>query len=359
MLHNSSVHHLATQQRFVSTNLHLLQSARLIISPRFVHTRAVTQIPLRFGISVHDLTTHRTRSLLNQFQPREFRTSAIMSTSTSKDWSASQYLKFSNERTRPVHDLISQIVPVVSNPTPRIYDLGCGPGNSTQALLSTFPDAIATGVDSSPDMLKKARATLPDTEFVQADISTFEPAAGKVPDMLFSNAMFHWLRSDTRIPTIVRLFQALRKGGVLAFQVPDNYHAPTHSLMRTVALQASQPWSKYFADAHVGDLSYKTRPDLDPVESSHAFYNALIPHAASVNVWRTEYQHVVSDAKAIVEWVRGTGLMPFLERLEGDEDAKDAFLKAYEEALKNSHPGLEDGKVLLGYPRLFLVAVRK
>lgn len=275
-----------------------------------------------------------------------------------KDWSATQYLKFNNERTRPVYDLVSQIASHVTTPNPRIYDLGCGPGNSTKVLLDAFPGATITGMDSSPDMLAKASASLPGVEFVKGDLSTFALKEGEQVDLLFSNAVFHWLRNPTRIPTLTRLFATLRPGGVLAIQMPDNYNEQSHSLMRDVAKTAGSAWSPYFADAKIGDLEHGDRPDLDPVEPPRDFYNALIPHAASVNLWRTTYQHVLKDAGAIVEWVKGTGLQPYLQRIE-DEEAKKAYLAEYERRLADAYEGMVDGRVLLGYPRLFVLAVRK
>lgn len=272
------------------------------------------------------------------------------------DWSAQQYLKFGNERTRAVYDLISQVVPLLNNPTPRIYDLGCGPGNSTQVLLSAFPDAKITAMDSSPDMLAKARTTLPAVEFVEGDLNTYVPEGGA--DLLFSNAVFHWLRHPQRVPTIVRLLESLNPGGVLAFQVPDNYYERSHALMRETASAPNAPWSENFRNANVGEIQDAKRPDLDPIEPPSTFYNALSPLASSVNIWRTNYQHVLKDANAIVEWVKGTGLQPFLHRIP-DEAVKGEYLKEYERRLAGEYVELVDGKVLLGYPRLFVVAVRK
>jgi trans-aconitate 2-methyltransferase len=275
---------------------------------------------------------------------------------TTKDWSATQYLKFNTLRTRPVYDLVSQVIPHITSPTPQIYDLGCGPANSTEVLHSAFSKAKITGMDSSPDMLTKARATLPSAEFIQGDLATFEPT--ERADLLFSNAVFHWLRTPTRIPTLLRLFQTLQPGGVLAIQAPDNYNEPSHKAMRDTATMLSAPWSQYFEQAQVGNLQHDQRPDLDPMESTATYYDALIPHATDVNIWRTNYHHVLADAGAIVEWVKGTGLQPFLNMI-GDEDAKKAYLAEYEKKLRGSYPKMSDGKVLLVYPRLFVVAVRK
>lgn len=290
-----------------------------------------------------------------------------MSTSTTqdqqKDWSATQYLKFGNERTRPVHDLVSQIAPLLPSTSfspLRIYDLGCGPGNSTRVLCSAFPNSRVTGMDSSPDMLHRARTDFsnqPDVDFVPGDVSSF--IVSPDTNLIFSNAVFHWLRSPARIPSLARLLQTLSPGGVLAIQMPDNYHEPSHTLMRSVAQLENKPWSAYFSNTRIGDLTDANRPDLDPVETPEEYYNALVPHAQSINIWRTNYHHVLADAGAIVEWVKGTGLQPYLNRMEGDEGAKKAYLEEYERRLKEEYTELVDGKVLLGYPRLFVVAVRK
>lgn len=276
-----------------------------------------------------------------------------------KDWSATQYLKFGNERARAVHDLVTQITPVISSTKPRIFDLGCGPGNSAKVLLNAFPSAQITGMDSSPDMLEKARVAVPEATFVPGDLGTFKLPEGENVDLVFSNAVFHWLRSPMRIPTLTRIFASLAPGGVIAIQVPDNYTEHSHALMRATALQSDKPWSAAFSAVSIGDVKDADRPDLDPIELPADFYNALIPHAASVNIWRTNYQHVLKDAGAIVEWVKGTGLQPYLHRIGEDEGAKKAFLEEYQRALGEAYPELVDGKVLLGYPRLFVVAVRK
>jgi trans-aconitate 2-methyltransferase len=275
---------------------------------------------------------------------------------TTKDWSANQYLIFNNERTRPVHDLLSQVKLHVSSSNPRIYDLGCGPANSTQVVHSAFPGAKITGVDSSRDMLAKASTALPSADFILGDVSTFEPT--EQPDLLFSNAVFHWLRTSTRIPTLLRLFQTLPSGGVLSIQMPDNYDEPSHRAMRDTASMPSKPWSQYFEQSQPGNSNHEQRPDLDPIEPLATYYDDFIPHSSTVNVWRTSYHHVLKDAGAIVEWVKGTGLQPFLN-LIGDEEAKKAYLVEYERKLKDSYPTRADGKVLLVYPRFFLVAVKK
>lgn len=295
------------------------------------------------------------------------------------DWSAAQYLKFHSQRTRPVHDLVAQLPAssTLTSPGARIVDLGCGPGNSTAVLRARFPDARISGVDSSPNMVARARAqpSTRDVDFHQADLLTWSPPPDSgghgqgrpvAVDLFFGNAVLHWLRRRDRIPTIVRLLRTQAPGGIFAFQAPDNANEPSHAAMREVALRPGQPWSAAFA-AHPPRRGFgetpedgdPERPDLDPIESPEEVYNALIPHCASVDVWKTIYQHVLPGPRDIVEWVRGTGLMPYLNLIPEEGGARDAFLRAYEERLAELYPPLADGQVLLRYPRLFVVAVRK
>src|SRR3954463_16393177 len=131
-------------------------------------------------------------------------------------WDAAQYLRFAGERTRPAVDLLAR-VPVDS---PRsIADLGCGPGNSTALLRARWPDAEIVGVDSSPEMLRDARASGVRARFIEADITQWTP--DEPYDLVFSNAVLQWIGDHESL--VPRLFSFVRPGGVLAFQVPRNY----------------------------------------------------------------------------------------------------------------------------------------
>lgn len=258
-----------------------------------------------------------------------------------KDWSATQYLKFNRERTRPSRDLLAQ-VPLTQ---PRhVVDLGCGPGNSTAVLVEQYPESKIVGMDSSPDMIEKAKAALPAHEFTLGDLQTYRPS--QPVDLFFSNAVFQWLAHKDRIPVVKGLLETQSPGGVFAFQVPDNFDEPSHVAMREVADQG--PWAEQLR---------ALRPARDQFQSPQEIYDQLSPLCSSVDVWHTFYQHVLDNHEAIVEWVKGTGLRPFIDPLPSDQ--RDEFLRLYLERLRGLYPSSHDGKVLLRYPRLFVVAVRK
>ena len=254
------------------------------------------------------------------------------------DWNAAQYLLFERERTRPARDLLAA-VPVAD--ARAAVDLGCGPGNSTVLLAERFPDAAVTGVDTSPDMLGKARAACPGARFVQGDLAAWRPDAA--PDLLFANAVLQWVPDHAAL--LPRLMGLLAPGGVLAAQMPDNLDEPSHALMREVA--ASLPFAPKLAGAAAA------RTVLAPFDT---FYDWLRPHAAAVELWRTTYVHALDGAPAIVEWVKATGLRPFLQPLDAAE--QECFIADYARALERAYPRHADGKALLRFPRFFLVAVK-
>jgi len=261
----------------------------------------------------------------------------MMRTRAMADWSARQYLKFEDERTRPPRDLLAQ-VPLEH--ARLVVDLGCGPGNSTELLLERFPQSEVVGLDSSPDMLRKARERLPTCAFIEADIATWTPTPRT--DLLFANAAFQWVPDHPRV--LRRLLEALPAGGVLAVQMPDNTQEPAIAIQREVA--ESGPWAKDLATA-------VPRADL---LSPEAYYDLLKPVCARAEIWHSVYNHVMATSQAIVEWFKGSSLQPYLSLL--DAAAREQFLAAYTEKIAGAYKPRFDGQVLLRFPRLFIVATR-
>jgi|SRR5215472_582760 len=245
-------------------------------------------------------------------------------------WNATQYLKFSDERTRPCRDLAARVD--LADPR-RVIDLGCGPGNSTEVLAERWPAAELSGLDSSPHMIAKARTAHPEWRWITGEIAQWAEG-GDVYDVVFSNAALQW------VPDHASVFpKLLRRARVLAAQIPGNWDGPAHRAMREVA------------------KGFTFQREVREWHSSAAafYYDWLAPHAARLDLWETEYIHIMDGAEAIVEWYKGTGMRPFLEALPTDAE-RDRFTAAYLDAIRGAYPTQLDAKVLFPFRRIFLVA---
>lgn len=248
-------------------------------------------------------------------------------------WDPKNYLSYADERTRPAADLLARVGDV--SPA-RVVDLGCGPGNSTALLAARWPDATVDGVDSSEEMLQQARACGVRANWVLGDVARWAPDTPY--DVVFSNATYQWLPDHAAL--LPRLMRFVKAGGVFAFQVPGNFGAPSHVLMREVA--ESGAWAAKLR--HVRGLS------VLPVA---AYYDILSPLARTLDIWETTYLHVLEGDDPVFNWVSATGLRPFVQVLEGAERA--GFVEAYRAKLREAYPKRGDGKTLFAFQRLFAV----
>jgi len=253
-------------------------------------------------------------------------------------WDSSQYLRFADERTRPCQDLVNRIS---LNAPKRIIDLGCGPGNSTSVLAGRWPEAEIEGLDSSPEMIAAAQKTYPRQRWSTGDIATW--TANPPHDLVFSNAALQWVADHAAV--YPHLFRQVAPGGALAIQVPINLNAPAHQLMRELAESAT--WRSHFP----------MKPREWYTHNPAFYYDALSPLAHRLDLWKTEYLHVLENTRAIVEWYKGTGLRPFLDALVPADQAR--FLTDYEALLTTAYPPHADGRVLFPFLRFFLIAYRR
>ncbi len=263
---------------------------------------------------------------------------ASVSPGPAGDWDPGLYRKFESERTLAARDLLRR-VPLRNARV--VTDLGCGPGNSAELLLGRFAGAKITGLDTSEAMLAAARERVPAAQFIKADIANWTP--DEAPDLIFANAALQFLPDHHKL--FPRLMASLAPGGVLATQMPSTARESSHALMRMVA--AEGPWSSRLLPIA------KTRPVISEFED---YYGWLRPAASRIDIWMTTYVHVFDGVEGIADWFAGSALRPFLELLSDDERCE--FLARYRDGLRDAYPAQPDGKVLLAYPRLFIVATR-
>jgi trans-aconitate 2-methyltransferase len=260
-------------------------------------------------------------------------------------WDPGQYGRFADERARPFHELLARVEATWCAPAPPAYvvDLGCGPAELTRQLAERWPDASVVGVDSSPDMVAAAAGRLIPgrLDVVEADLATWR--ADRPVDLLVANAALHWVPGH--VDLIPALAAMLAPDGMLAFQVPDNFSEPSHTLLRDLRL--SPRWRDQLGG-----------PEADrgaAVERPERYLEALVGAGLRADVWQSEYLHVLPGDDAVLEWVKGTALRPVLTLLDGG-DAEE-FLAEYAAALRAAYPAQPFGTIF-PFRRTFAIGSR-
>ena len=250
-------------------------------------------------------------------------------------WDPTQYGRYAGERGQPYLDLLARI----DCETPRrIVDLGCGPGNLTELLPHRWPDAAVEGFDSSAEMIATARAIGGPVAYRVQDVTDWAPPADA--DVVISNALLQWV--PTHRDLLRRWAAELPSGAWLAFQVPGNFGAPSHQIMRE--LTASSQWSD-----RLGDVLRHDDAVADPAE----YASLLLDSGLTVDAWETTYLHRLLGDDPVLEWVRGTGLRPVLDAL-GPEDSAQ-FESEYASRLRQAYPATVHG-TFFPFRRIFAVA---
>lgn len=256
-------------------------------------------------------------------------------------WDAQVYERYADERSRPFHDLLAR----VGACTPaQVVDLGCGSGSGLLQMCRRWPDARLIGVDSSADMLTAAGALLGSNSrisLVQAEAQSWIP--DDAVDVLVSNALQQWIPDHGALLTTMAGW--LAPGGWLAIQVPGNFDAPSHVLLRQ--LVETPQWTERIRGAVRG---------ADSVFDTAGYFRILADTGLSVDAWETTYLHVLTGPDPVLRWTSGTALRPVLAALD-DEDAAQ-FSAEYAALLRAAYPDDETGRVLFPFRRIFAVGHR-
>jgi trans-aconitate 2-methyltransferase len=249
-------------------------------------------------------------------------------------WDPGQYNKFQAERSAPFEDIFAMIR---VREGMSVVDLGCGTGELTRRLADRLPASAVLGIDSSPQMLERAKEHAgPGLSFAAGEI---EAVTGQW-DLVFSHAAIQWV--DNHAMLIPRLMSLVSPGGQLALQLPSNHRHPSHSMI--IATAAEEP----FRTALNGWVRVAPVLEIDR-------YAELLHQSGGtdITVFEKVYGHIMEDAGAIAQWTSGTALVPYFERLP--RELHTAFLDSYRSKLAGIWPG---GPLFFTFRRIFMAATR-
>lgn len=249
-------------------------------------------------------------------------------------WDPARYLEYADERGRPFVELLAR-VPAEHPDT--VVDLGCGAGNLTDLLAARWPLARVTGIDSSPEMVARAREGDSWVDYRLADLREWI-TGDEQADVVVSNAALQWVPGH--LDLLPRLVERVAPGGWLAFQVPGNFDQPSHTLRDQLAAESS------YAD-HVGDV---VRPDA---HDAATYLDALVALGCEVDAWETTYLHVLQGNDPVFAWVSGTGARPTLDALP--TGLREEFVVEFKRRLREAYPPGPHGTVM-PFRRVFVVA---
>ena len=265
-------------------------------------------------------------------------------------WDVSQYEQFASERSRPFWDLVGQIPLQAMRSATTVVDLGCGTGELTASLLLRCRQAHILGIDSSPEMLKKAetvdqrnwelRGATGKVEFRLADIADWRP--DQPVDVILSNAALQWLPDHEQL--FPRLASFLSDHGTLAVQMPNRFRAPSQRAIEETI--ADGPWRDRLSNVGLHQKSVLPTED---------YARLLMRLGFTVNAWETTYFHILHGENASLEWLKGTALRPLLAALDPDQQTE--FQRALAARLNLAYPP-RDGITFFPMQRLFVVATR-
>jgi len=249
-------------------------------------------------------------------------------------WNPELYHQFQSERSAPFDDLVKL---VNIKPHLRVVDLGCGTGELTRRLADALPDSDVLGLDLSKEMLEKTKPySRPHLRFEQGD----QAALTSEWDLIFSNAALQW--SNDHEALIPSLFQHLKGGGQLVVQVPSNHNHVSHQIYGEIAAQ--EPYARALN-------GFNRRSPVLAIDQYAALL--FLAQAQEIVVLEKVYPHILEDSDAVVDWISGTALVPYFERL--DNSTRLEFVDAIRRRMKREFPS---SPVFYPFKRILFSAVK-
>ena len=255
------------------------------------------------------------------------------------DWNPEHYLKFMHERTQPSVDLVNKIN--IEYSPKNIIDIGCGPGNSSQVLLKRWPESNLVGIDNSPAMIEKAKRDYSKQEWVLSDAASFESDIRF--DVIFSNAAIQWVPDHKEL--LEKFFNLLSANGIIAIQLPKFQNMVLGQIIHDVSRK--KKWRR----------KTKGCSEVFTFHDYHYYYDQLSDKMQSIDMWETDYIHVMPSHISIIDWTKSTGMRPYLDRIINENKKNEFEQEVLNEVIKH-YPRQKDGNVLFPFKRLFFIGYK-
>ena len=253
-------------------------------------------------------------------------------------WVAALYDKFKKERIQPSIDLLNR---VEIKECKNIIDIGCGSGMSTLPLRERFPEARIVGVDLSENMLGQAKKMLGDVEWIKRDCGKKLEDLGTF-DLAFSNAFLQWLPNQEEF--ICNTRELLTANGILAIQVPSFEEMEISNIIKDTAREFDETKELFCNMDQTNYMNY----------TIGEYYDMFSRYYSDIEIWQTNYVHQMKDHASILEFVKGTALVPYLERL--DHKQVEKFMEMLYSKTKQHYVESENKTVLFEFKRIFIIA---
>ncbi len=250
-------------------------------------------------------------------------------------WNPDVYNKFKSERSAPFYDLCSLLE---INPGMAVIDLGCGTGELTQKLAEMLPGSTVLGIDASPEMLQKSKAF--ESEQIQFKCNSIEDQIALLQkwDLVFSNAAIQWVDSHTML--LPQIISTINKGGQLAIQMPAQHHNISNIILNELA--ATEPFATELQNWK-GDS-----PVLEIDDYAQILYEQ---GGTNIQVFEKIYPLILANANALFDWVSGTALIPYMEKLNGE--LQQQFVAEFKNRLQQKFPA---SPVFYPFKRILMAA---
>ncbi|MFZ0596427.1 MAG: methyltransferase domain-containing protein [Flavobacterium sp.] len=237
-------------------------------------------------------------------------------------WNPEIYNEFKNIRYQPFYDLADFIEPVNGM---KAIDLGCGTGEQTAILANKFKEADFLGVDSSAEMLEQSKALETDNLHFRKATTEEIIASGEKWDLIFSNAALQW--SDDHKSLFTKLLELLNSKGQFAVQMPVQPENKLNKIL--LELVNEEPFKTY--------LNGFTRDS--PVLSIDEYAQILFDGGLEdLQILQKVYPIIANDHETLYNFISGSALIPYIERLEGEEQA--LFITTYKQRIAEHFPKL-------------------